>query len=333
MSKKIIKILIIILVIFVVWGLSRLYVAVTKNSEQIYGVSFNAPYAKQLGLEPNVVLETILNDWGFHYVRLSAQWDEIEKSPGVYNFAELNSQMDLAEKYNAKVALVVGQKTPRWPECHAPKWAEKLSDVEYEAAIKRFVKSTVEQYVDHPAMEIWQIENEPLLKYGDDVCRFFDMEMLISEINIVRSFDSARPIMVTDSGELSSWRNTARAGDLFGTTMYRVVWNKTIGYFSYDWLTPLFYRFKLWLTGQKMENTYISELQAEPWVAQKDITKVDLDEQYKSMNIKRFQKNIDYAQKVGFSRAYLWGAEWWYWMEQKKNISDFADYVKILKKK
>jgi hypothetical protein len=301
-----------------------------RNTDQIYGVSFNSEYAVYLGLNSDKVFDTILNKWNFKYVRLSAQWDEIEKTRGIYDFSSLNKLMDAAAASGAKVTLAVGQKIPRWPECHAPAWANGLSDNEYKAAIKRFVKATVDQYKDHPALEIWQVENEPLLKFGE--CRFFDTTMLSSEIASVKSLDANHKIIITDSGELSSWRHTAKAADLFGTTMYRVVWNERIGYFSYDWLTPLFYRVKLLFTGQKTENAFISELQAEPWVTNLDLKNMDLADQYKSMSLERFQKNVDYAQRVGFPRAYLWGVEWWYWLSEKKDINDFVDFAKSLKK-
>ena len=277
-----------------------------RNTDQIYGVSFNSEYAAYLGLNPDKVFDTILNKWNFKYIRLSAQWDEIEKTRGIYDFSSLNKLMDAAAVSGAKVTLAVGQKIPRWPECHAPAWADGLSDNEYKAAIKRFVKATVDQYKDHPALEIWQVENEPLLKFGE--CRFFDTTMLSSEIASVKSLDANHKIIITDSGELSSWRHTAKAADLFGTTMYRTVWNKYLGYVSYDWLLPLFYRAKLLFTGQKTENAFISELQAEPWVTDQDVKNMDLADQY------------------------LWGAEWWYWLSEKKDVNDFVDFAKTLKK-
>lgn len=301
-----------------------------RNTDQIYGVSFNSEYAAYLGLNSDKVFDTILNKWNFKYVRLSAQWDEIEKTRGIYDFSSLNKLMDAAEASGAKVTLAVGQKIPRWPECHAPAWAGDLSDNEYKAAIKRFVKATVDQYKDHPALEIWQVENEPLLKFGE--CRFFDTTMLSSEIASVKSLDANHKIIITDSGELSSWRHTAKAADLFGTTMYRTVWNKYLGYVSYDWLSPLFYRAKLLFTGQKTVNAFISELQAEPWVTDLDVKNMDLADQYKSMSFERFKENVDYAQRVGFPRAYLWGAEWWYWLSEKKDVNDFVDFAKTLKK-
>jgi len=301
-----------------------------RNANQIYGVSFNSEYAAYLGLDSNKVFDTILNKWNFKYIRLSAQWDEIEKTRGIYDFSSLNKLMDAAAASGARVTLAVGQKIPRWPECHAPAWANDLSDNEYKAAIKRFIKATVDQYKDHPALEIWQVENEPLLKFGE--CRFFNTAMLSSEIVSVKSLDANHKIIITDSGELSSWRHTAKAADLFGTTMYRTVWNEYLGYVSYDWLSPLFYRAKLLFTGQKTENAFISELQAEPWVDNQDVKNMDLADQYKSMSLERFQKNVDYAQRVGFPRAYLWGAEWWYWMAEKKDVDGFVDFAKGLKK-
>jgi len=74
------------------------------------------------------------------------------------------------------------------------------------------------------------------------------------------------------------------------------------------------------------------ELQAEPWIPNQNLFLTPLDEQYKSMDMNRLQKNIIYAQKVGFPRAYLWGAEWWYWLQEKKEVNNFVEVIKNLKK-
>jgi hypothetical protein len=60
----------------------------------------------------------------------------------------------------------------------------------------------------------------------------------------------------------------------------------------------------------------VSELQAEPW-GPKMIYETSLEEQAKSMNLKQFYDNIEYARNVGFPKVYLWGAEWWYWLKVK----------------
>lgn len=328
-KKKIIISVSIILFIVVLLTVSHFF-PIKKNNEQIYGVSFNSEYASYLGLNSREVYKAILNDWGFRYLRLSAQWDEIEKQKGVYDFSDLDWYMDEAAVVDGKVTLVVGQKILRWPECHAPKWTENLSDDEYRASVKNLIKATIERYKNHKALEIWQIENEPFLAFG--VCRKCSPEMLDEEISLARSIDLNHKIIVTDSGELSTWLKTSNVADYFGTTMYRVVWNEKIGYFNYKWLSPLFYHFRLWVNKKSADTVFISELQAEPWIPDHNIQTLSLDEQYKSMSIEHFKDNVDYAKRVGFPRAYLWGAEWWYWMQNNKGVDDFAEYAKTLKK-
>lgn len=318
-----------LLVVIIIFG-SAHYYSSKRNYSQIFGVSFNEEYSAYLGLEPKKVFSFLLEDLNFKYLRLSAQWESIEKQPGAYDFSSLDWYMDEAAKKGAKVVLVVGQKIPRWPECHPPSSTKNFSDEQYFAALKNFVAASVSHYKNHPALEIWQVENEPFLTFG--VCRKMSKQTFDEEIKMVREIDPAHKILVTESGELNLWLGAGKRSDFFGTTMYRVVWNKRIGYFSYDWLSPLFYRFKLWLSGVKKENAFVSELQAEPWIPDTDVKYLDLKEQYKSMSIKRFNKNIDYSRRVGFPRAYLWGAEWWYWMKEVKGVPDFADFAKTLKK-
>ena len=50
------------------------------------------------------------------------------------------------------------------------------------------------------------------------------------------------------------------------------------------------------------------------------------------MSLNRLEKNLAYASRTGMPRAYLWGAEWWYWMDQKKGQSIFVDRILKLKK-
>lgn len=302
-----------------------------KNQNQVYGVSFSQEYAIYLGLDPRFIYKKILDDLGFKYVRLSAQWNDIEKERGKFDFSTLDWYMNEAAARKAKVVLAVGQKIPRWPECHSPEWTSSLSDNAYFAALREFVKITVERYKNHPALEIWQVENEPLLKYG--VCRPIGFDRLRDEINFVFETDPNHGTMVTESGELNLWNRAPKLAHYFGTTMYRVVWNKVFGYFSYNWMPPLYYKAKLWLSGHDPDYTFISELQAEPWIPNSTVKDTPLSEQYRSMSIIQFQKNIDYAKRVGFPRAYLWGAEWWYWMKDVKGVSDYVDFAKTLKKK
>ncbi len=301
-----------------------------KNNNMIYGASFSTEYASYLGLDPRAAFVKILDNWQFKYIRLSAQWDLIEKTKGQYDWNDLDWMMDSAAKRNAKVVLVVGHKTPRWPECHAPAWIDYSASSKHKQELKDFMKSTVERYKNHPALEIWQVENEPFLRFGD--CQPISSQEFREEIALVKQLDPVHPTMTTDSGELSTWRRTAKQADLFGTTLYRVVWSKAIGYWSYDWIfSPLAYTAKLWLNGRDINTAYITELQAEPWIPNKPLADTPLDEQFRSMSLARLKSNVEFAARTGMPRAYLWGAEWWLWLESR-GVHDVSDYIKQLKK-
>ncbi|MFH2018698.1 MAG: beta-galactosidase, partial [bacterium] len=262
--------------------------------------------------------------------RLSAQWDWLEKERNKIDFTQMDWFVKEAEKRNAKIIMVVGQKTPRWPECHVPEWADNLQPAEYKRALTDYITKVVERYKKSPALEIWQVENEPYLDFGI-TCANYDKDLVKMEVAEVKKLDPNHKTMVTDSGELSWWTRTAKLGDLFGTTMYRVVWSKTFGYWNYDWLPPSFYRLKLWLNGRSVNEAFISELQAEPWIPDHIVQSTDIKEQFKSMDLNRLKKNISFAQETGFPRAYLWGAEWWYWLHEQ-GYDEIPEYVKNLKK-
>lgn len=331
MSSKIKIISLMALIILVLSLVVYLVVLNSKaNLNMIYGVSFSPQYARYLGFDAQELFKKVLDDLKFKHIRLSAQWDDLERTSGQYDFKELDWLMAEAAKRQAKIILAVGRKTPRWPECHLPDWAKTKEYKDYRPQLLKYITAVAERYKNHSALEIWQVENEPFLAFG--LCQPMSRNDLQEEIDLVKKIDRQHKIMVTDSGELSTWRKTAKVTDLFGTTMYRVVWNKWLGYFSYDWLPVIFYQAKLKLMGRSYDTAYIVELQAEPWAPDHLGDKLTLGEQFKSMNILRLKKNIEYANRVGLPRAYLWGAEWWYWLEKNYGQIEFTRYIKTLKK-
>src|SRR5690606_27427087 len=114
----------------------------------------------------------------------------------------------------------------------------------------------------------WQIENEPYLDFG--ICPKPDPNRVNEEIQIVKSLDP-RPVLLTDSGELSTWYPVMELGDVFGTTLYRNVWSPWFGIVEYP-LPPMFYtaksRIVQLITGMN-KPSIVAELQAEPWPAEK----------------------------------------------------------------
>ncbi len=286
------------------------------------GVTFSHRHAQSLGLDWKETYLAILDDLKVSDIRLPVYWDLVEKEEGIYDFSDVDWQIEEAEKRNVKIVLVVGQKVPRWPECHIPEWA-KNNDLKREEALKKMVSITVNRYKENPAISHWQAENEPFLKFG--VCPLIDAELLDQEIAIIKNIDNTRPIIVTDSGELSLWIQAAKRADIFGTTMYFDVYSEKVGHFKYP-IGPNFFKFKYWLIKKfaNQNDVIIAELQGEPWLDEW-VAGAPLEKQLKAMDAERLKKNIEFAKKTGFNKAYLWGVEWWYWLKTQKDHPDVWD--------
>ena len=328
--------------IFHVAGLSALIVAIClicfvvymftgeteKSPDIVFGVTFSQLFAEQMGLDWKNIYTAALDELGVRKLRLVAYWQKIESVPGEYVFDDLDWQIDEAGKRNAEVILAVGQKLPRWPECHIPEWARELNKEEREQKILLMLSKIVEHYQDNDTIKFWQIENEPfLISFGE--CPEFDKDFLLEEISLVRKLDKKRPIILTASGELSSWTKPARKGDILGTTLYRTIWNELLGHFKYP-IPSVFYHRRAnlvkWITG--IEKIFIIELQAEPW-GPKMIWETPIARQEQSMSLSDFKDIIEYTRKTGFDEAYLWGVEWWYQRKIQGDASFWQEAQKL----
>ena len=298
-----------------------------ENKEAELGVTFSSRYAADIGMNWKETYLAILDDLGVKKIRLPVYWDLVEEKEGQYDFSDIDWQLAEAEKRNADVILVVGQKVPRWPECAIPQWA-KITDEKRKEALLELISVVVYRYKNKPVIKYWQVENEPFLLFG--VCPKPEADLLDKEIAQVRKIDQTRPIIVSDSGELSLWMSAAKRADIFGTTMYRTIYKKGIGFFDYP-IGPRFFRFKYGLINlfAKQDKTIVVELQAEPWVSGWTVA-TPLKEQFQSMNAKKLVENVTFARQTGFPRIYLWGAEWWYWLKTEKNHSELWETAKTL---
>lgn len=280
-----------------------------------WGVTFSDKFSRELGLDPKENLIAILDDLKVKKIRLIAYWDSIEKEKNTFDFSSLDWQINEAQKRNAKIILAVGMKVPRWPECHIPDWAKKLSIEEREKELQLYLGKIVERYKDNKAVKMWQVENEPFFPFGE--CSKRGKDFLSNEISLIKLLDSSRPILVTDSGELGFWLKAAKAGDIFGTTMYRRVYNKYFGLVNYP-LPPESFILKektiRFLINDYNKKFIVIELAAEPWMA-KQIYETTIKEQFKFFDLEFFKDTINYAKATGFDEYYLWGAEWWYYLK------------------
>lgn len=325
MRRKIIGLFFVIIIIAgLVWAVKSLSKPSAGVSSSLkWHAAFSKSFAIQMGLDWRETYLAILNDLKPRSVRTAIYWPDVEPQSGKYTWDDYDWMVQEAQKRNISMVLVVGRKLPRWPECYVPDWASSKNEAAQQGLILDYIREAVNRYKKEKNLRYWQVENEPFLPFGN--CPATDSRFLDKEIPLVRLLDPDHQILITDSGELSDWFRAASRADVFGTTMYRIIWKWPLGYFRYP-LPPSFFWFKTNLIRIFHPNkpVIVSELQAEPW-GPKLIFDMPVIEQLKSMNLRQFSDNIEYAKSVGFPEVYLWGSEWWYWMKTKQNHSEFWD--------
>jgi hypothetical protein len=318
MKIKLKMILLVLLVIFlVVAGYFFVGVAPHPKGGVVFGVNFSPKHAQNLKLDWRENYLALLDDLNVKNLKIIVHWDWVEGERDKFYFDDLDWMKTEAEKRGAKIILVIGMKTGRWPECHVPEWASLLTKAEQQERVLKLVREIILRYNNSETVWAWQVENEPFFPFGE--CPWSDFNFVEEEIALVRSLDSQkRPVLFTDSGEGSFWIKAAKLGDMVGITMYRRAWFSQLErYVDYP-LPPVFY----WRKANIIKKIFnkkvmVTELQAEPW-GPKLLYDVSVEEQEKTMNLEKFRENIDFAKRTGLSDFYLWGSEWWYWMKTKQ---------------
>jgi len=328
--KKTLRNILFSVLIFLLLFAGYFFIGSPPRAEKItWGVNFSQKHTENFGLNFKETYLALLDDLGVRNIKLITQWDLIEPEKDRYYFEDLDWQIKETENRGAKILLVIGMKTGRWPECHIPEWAKNLNKEEQQKEILEIIEEVVLRYRDRVSVGAWQVENEPFFPFGE--CPWSDINFLKKEIDLVKSLDDkGRPVLISDSGEGSLWIEAAKLGDIIGITMYKKVWFSQIGVYVYYPLPPTFY----WRKAQLIEKIFnkkvvVVELQAEPW-GPKLLYDSPLEEQEKTMNLERFKANIEFAKKTGLDEFYLWGGEWWYWMKVKQNQPEIWQEAKKL---
>lgn len=300
------------------YGIALWYQHSVDNQPQVVGTSFIPAYASSLGVDPQATLDGMLNDLHIKHLRLVSYWDQMEPTPGTYDFSQLDWQFAMAEKAGAKVSLSVGLRQPRWPECHAPSWVDtsKPSD-QWQSQLEQFMTAVVNRYKDSPALESYQIENEFFLK-GFGICTNFERSRLVSEFNLVKKLDPQHTAIINRSNNALGTPVGAPVGDLYGVSIYRRVWDATLTKRYLEYPEPAwFYAFMAGI--QKItqgRELMIHEMQAEAWSPSGTINEISLEEQNKSLSAERLAGRFTFARDTGLRTIDMWGAEYWYYRQQ-----------------
>jgi hypothetical protein len=318
-SKKVLKkagmiVLALVVVFLVVW-----FWPASHPSEKIeYGYTFSAKYVRELGLDPKDVYEATLSELNFKKVRLVAYWDEIQaENSAEMDFSDLDWQIEMSKQYGVEELVVaLGQRVPRWPECHVPDWAAGLSKRDRQQSLKEYMTEIVNRYKDEKIITHWQVENEAFFTvYATHICGLeVDEDFIDEEIALVEDLDPTRPIIMTDSGNVGLWGRAYKRGDIFGSTFYVYLLNdgKT--------RTPLthnFYKIKdlFWSLVFGEKPVWLIEISVEPWLTTSAV-EVPISELRQRLPLDRVKHILEFAEDTGFADQYLWGIEWHYYMKQ-----------------
>ncbi len=298
----------------------------------ILGTTFSQLQCQYIGLDYRKVFRQICS-LNFRYIRLCSYWNQIELVANQFDFSVLDWLLDQCHRYGINVVLAVGMKTPRWPEFHFPDWLSCCNDTSGSSQpidrhpeicdrTLRFVEAVLNHTRDAPAIQYWQVENEPFARLEITGGRFLSYQFVRREVERVRAIALPhQKILLTNAITLPAaqfpeddraFRESLALADAVGINVYAKV---PIGNspFYIEPLPPFWNRLKVWqqsLVGAGKE-AWIAEAQAEPWepgelVAMKKVN-------YPSSTPTRVQNLVARLNDIGYSTILLWGCEYWYW--------------------
>ena len=292
------------------------------------GVNFSHRHAAWLGLDPDRLYRSLLDELGVRRVRISVYWDEVALAPDRLAFQPVRRWLDPLQERGARALVSVGLKAQRWPEFYPPHWLTEEAPLPHGAHIEEHPRVVAHLLLllerltaflaDYDAVEGWQVENEPFLpSMRHTVGWRFSPALLQREIEVVRGSDPRRrPIVVNHSSQNcfdTRWQAVRALADLPAENVYtrkpnRWPWPR---YFNAYALGPLAPPLARYAAAARAAGTalWVTELQAEPW-ERTDVHAL-APEQIGSVSPARIQANLRLVRRAGIPRVYLWGAEWW----------------------
>lgn len=294
-----------------------------RNDPTELGVSYSIKYADELGIDWKQGYLALLDEVGIKRLRLMSYWDLHEPANDEFMFDDLDWQIDQATRHNATVTLALGQRQPRWPECHVPRWLDALDNNSKQAQLLEYIEEVVTRYRDNPTVVSYQIENEAANRlFGE--CPEYDPAFLEKEIELIRSLDPTATIITNVSNQSGTpMFGPVKMADAVGFSIYKNAHFDAFGQqngWSFWYVPSQWHSLRAAIVdGVVGADTFVHELQAEPWGPQATVNLSD-DEQAKTMNPEQLLTNVAFAQQTGMKEIYLWGGEWWYW-----RLTEFDD--------
>lgn len=306
------------------------------NDGMELGVNFSCRRAQALvpDTDCDALFAALLDDLGATRVRLAIYWDELEPERGRFDFGQVDRFIAAAEERGVTIVPILGMKSTYRPEFYLPAWLEAgrlppgtspADDAGIAAATLAMLTAAVEHLAPSDAIEAWQVENEPDVHPDDDTSGWSVPDAFLArEIAAVRAADPRhRPVIVTDDTSQfwqRGWIRLLGMADGIGLSFYTRRPDSMFPgegqsrRFDHGALGP-----DIWhqVTRAHLEDrrVWIVELQAEPW-QNRPVEELRPDDII-SISPGRMRDNVALARRTGADRAYLWGAEWWWYMRER----------------
>lgn len=182
-------------------------------------------------------------------------WPTIETKPGKYDFYFLDKCLELCKKHGLKVILGTGiSQAPQWfikkyrealPVAHdgtlhpeyGPRPNACRDNPNFQKFAKAFVEKLVQRYAKHPALFMWQLDNEPFyppldLTENKDFChcKYTEQEFIRWAKNKYK-----RISVLNERWGTSFWGNTFNSFDEISTPKVGF-WNAGNPHIYLDWM-------------------------------------------------------------------------------------------------
>ena len=86
------------------YGIGQWYIHKHAGEPITLGATFIPNYAESFGLDPHDTLSAMLSDLKLKQVRLVSYWEDVEPTPGHYDFSKLDWQFAMANEHHAKIS-------------------------------------------------------------------------------------------------------------------------------------------------------------------------------------------------------------------------------------
>ena len=341
--------------------------AIAPRGSTILGISFRPRQVEALGLEGPATLQRLLA-FPFDMIRLGAYWNRLEPRAGTFDTAELDWQLDAAERAGKQVILAVGAlKTFGYPEFFAPShYLEKplregslIEPHAYPvllAGATEFIARLVTRYRDRRSIVAWQLEHEAVDPLGVEHSWRLSVSFVERELQALLAADASRPVLMngflptSSIVQLTQWWRTrdqgdsldlaARLADIVGIDYYprhamRRLGRRTIYLETADLPWERARRERLFASVRaRGKQLMVSEGQAEPWEA---VTVPPNPQRQASYSCPPEQLIRNYDTAIAWSapgaalHAYLfWGAEYWVMRDRAGDPSYLQAFGRIL---